>query len=141
MWKGQGVGRVRVDGRQITHLICVRLKSADRRRGQRKGATSKNVNDRQKVSKLFSTLFDIFRAGQKKSKIVKKCQKYFRHFSTIFARHQFSGPFWGAPIKHLLYDFWWGVLGLLPVVFRIEKARNTTPKKSYSKCLRRTKIR
>ena len=53
---------------------------------------------------------------QKTSKIVKKCQKVFRHFSTIFAqgkrrqnrqklskifstifaRHQFSGPFWGA---------------------------------------------
>ena len=30
---------------------------------------------------------------QKTSKIVKKCQNYFRHFSTIFARHQFSGPF------------------------------------------------
>ena len=48
---------------------------------------------------------------KKTSKIVKKCQKYFRHFSTFFAqgkktskssksvkfaRHQFSGPFWGA---------------------------------------------
>ena len=58
---------------------------------------------------------------QKTSKIVKKCQRYFRHFSTFFAqgkkrqkspksfsksfstlfdkiiaRHQFSGPFWGA---------------------------------------------
>ena len=30
---------------------------------------------------------------QKTSKIVKKCQKVFRHFSTIFARHHFSGPF------------------------------------------------
>ena len=60
---------------------------------------------------------------QKTSKIVKKCQKYFRHFSTFFsqgkklrksskklknifdtsrqffARHQFSGPFWGALAK------------------------------------------
>ena len=39
-----------------------------------------------------------------RQKIVKKGQKVFRHFSTIFARHQFSGPFWGAltlsrPIK------------------------------------------
>ena len=33
---------------------------------------------------------------QKTSKIVKKCQKVFRHFSTTFARHYFSGPFWGA---------------------------------------------
>ena len=70
--------------------------SADRKRGQRKGATSKKVENRQKVSKIFSTLFDIFRAGQKTSKIVKKCQNIFRHFSTIFARHRFSGPFCGA---------------------------------------------
>ena len=68
-------------------------KSADCKRGRRKGATSKNVKNRQKVSKSFSTLFDNFRAGQKTSKIVKKCQKHFRHFSTIFARPLFSGPF------------------------------------------------
>ena len=56
---------------------------------------------------------------QKTSKIVEKCQEYFRHFSTffaqgknrqkvskyfrhvltIFARHPFSGPFWGALIE------------------------------------------
>ena len=48
------------------------------------------------MSKIFSTLFDIFRAGQKTSKIVKKRHNIFRHFSTIFARHQFSGPFGGA---------------------------------------------
>ena len=74
---------------------CVALsrRSADFKRGRRKGATSKNVKNRQKVSKSFSTLFDNFRAGQKTSKIVKKCQKVFRHFSTIFARHLFSGPF------------------------------------------------
>ena len=69
------------------------LYSADCKRGWRKGATSKNVKNRQKVSKSFSTLFDNFRAGQKTSKIVKKCQKVFRHFSTIFARPLFSGPF------------------------------------------------
>ena len=63
-----------------------------------KGATSKNVKHCQKVSKISSTLFDIFRTGQKTSKIVKKCQQYFRHFLTSFARHQFSGPFWG-PMK------------------------------------------
>ena len=60
-----------------------------------------HVKKRQKSSKsvkCFSTLFDSFRAGQKTSKIVKKCQIVFRHFSTNFARHHFSGPFWGAPI-------------------------------------------
>ena len=67
--------------------------SADCKRGRRKGATSKTVKNRQKASKSFSTLFDNFRAGQKTSKIVKKCQKVFRHCSTIFARHLFSGPF------------------------------------------------
>ena len=41
-------------------------------------------------------LFDNFRAGQKTSKIVKKCQKVFRHFSTIFAWHHFSGPLLGG---------------------------------------------
>ena len=40
------------------------LISEDRKRGQ-------------KSSKIFSTLFDIFRAGQKRSKIAKKCQKKF----------------------------------------------------------------
>ena len=65
-------------------------------KGRRKGATSKNVRNRQKVSKSFSTLSTNFRAGQKTSKIVKKRQKVFRHFSTIYARRHFSGPFWGA---------------------------------------------
>ena len=60
--------------------------SAECKRGRRKGATSKNVKNRQKVTKTFSTLFDNFRAGQKTSKIAKKCQKHFRHFSTIFAQ-------------------------------------------------------
>ena len=89
--------------------------SADCKRGRRKGATSKNVKNRQKVSKSFSTLFDNFRAGQKTSKIVKKCQKYFRHFSTIFARHQFSGPFWVALIGlRDSQEFAEGALGHLP---------------------------
>ena len=105
-----------VFGRFLNCSCFTRLQSADRKRGQRKGATSKNVKkNRQKVSKYFSTLFDIFRAGQKTSKIGKKCQNVFRHFLTFFAhgkkktskivkkcqksfrqsshRHQFSGPF------------------------------------------------
>ena len=67
---------------------------ADRKRGQWKGATSKIVT---KCQKYFSTLFDIFRAGQKKtSKIVKND---FRHFLAVFARHRFSGPFWVALVN------------------------------------------
>ena len=79
--------------------------SVDHKRGQRKGATSKDVRNRRRVSNILSALFDmfragqktsiivgkwqkyfrLFRAGQKRSKIVRKCQKYFRHFSTTFA--------------------------------------------------------
>ena len=55
-----------------------------------------HVKKRQKSSKGVKNIFDIFRAGQKTSKIVKKCQNIFRHFATIFAWHQFSSPFWGA---------------------------------------------
>ena len=62
-----------------------------------KGAGGKGP--RQKSSKSVKKFFDNFRAGQKTSKIVKKCQKHFRHFSTIFARHLFSGPFWGGSDK------------------------------------------
>ena len=50
----------------------------------------KKVKKCQKYFRHFSTFFA---QGKKTSKIVKKCQKYFRHFSTLFARHQFSGPF------------------------------------------------
>ena len=81
---------------KLQTLVSLGEESADCKRGRRKGATSRNVKNRQKVSKSVSTLFGNFRAGQKTSKIVKKCQNIFRHFSTIFARHQFSGPFWGA---------------------------------------------
>ena len=71
--------------------------SADCKGGRRKGAMSKKIQNRQKVSKTSSTLFDNVRAGQKTSKIIKKRQKVSQHFSTIiFARHHFSSPFWGA---------------------------------------------
>ena len=55
--------------------------------------TSKVVKKCQKVFRHSSTFFA---QGKKTSKLVKKCQTYFRHFSTIFARHHFSGSFWGA---------------------------------------------
>ena len=90
----------------LRFLMVVETPSADCKRGRRKGATSKNVKNRQEVSKSFSTLFDNFRAGQKTSKTVKKLkkrQKVFRHFSTIFAQHHFSVPFWGALIPNCHY--------------------------------------
>ena len=56
-----------------------------------------HVKKSQKVSKMLSTLFDIFRAGQKTSKIVKKCQKYFWHFLWQFSRGtSFPAPFGGS---------------------------------------------
>ena len=73
------------------------LESADCKRGRRKGATSKNVKNRQKVSKSFSTLFDNFRAGQKTSKIVKKCQKFFDTFQQFLSGTFFPAPFGAAP--------------------------------------------
>ena len=50
------------------------------------------------------TLFRNFRYTWKKSKIVTNNS---RHFSTIFARHQYSGPFcqWGALLGIKLRDF------------------------------------
>ena len=67
--------------------------SADRKRGQRKGATSKNVKNLQKMSKIFSTVFDIFRAGQENSKIVKKCKNIFDTFRQISRGTSFPAPF------------------------------------------------
>ena len=85
---------------------CCQAKSQrTAKKGQRKRATSKKRQKSSKSVKNISTVFDNFRAGQKTSKIVKKCQKYFRHFSTIFARHQFSGPFWGA-LKKVRTPLW-----------------------------------
>ena len=60
---------------------CRPLISVDRKRGQRKAATTKIVKNSQKVSKIFSTLFGDFRAGQKN---VKKRQKVSKIFSTLF---------------------------------------------------------
>ena len=58
-------------------------RSADRK------SSGKGRQKHQKVSKTFDT-FRQFSRRAKKSKIVKNI---FRHFSTVFAQHQFSGPF------------------------------------------------
>ena len=67
---------------------------------QKRPAERGNVKKRRKSTGQISTFFDIFCAGQKASKIVKKVPKIFstlfnkcRHFSTNLARHLFSGPF------------------------------------------------
>ena len=70
--------------------------SADRKRGG-KGPRQKNVK---KCQKYISTLFVIFRAGQKRQKSSKKCQisTLFRQFrrSTIFWLLFWGSNFWGS---------------------------------------------
>ena len=56
-------------------------------------------------------LFDIFRAGQKTSKIVKKYQKYFRHFFDNFRaapifRPLLGGSEAGEGFSEILYECW-----------------------------------
>ena len=66
--------------------------SADCKKGRRKGATSKNVKNRQKVSK-------VFRQFSRRAKNVKNRQEVSKIFSTLFDNFRaapFSDPFWGA---------------------------------------------
>ena len=63
--------------------------SAERKRGQRKEKTSKIV-------KNISSLFDILAQGKKRPKIVKKCQKVFRHFDNFRVAPVFQ-PLLGSP--------------------------------------------
>ena len=74
-------------------LLGEALLSADRKRGQRKGATSKIAKKFQKYFRHFSTSFA---QGKKTSKIAKNCQKCFRHFSTISRGASFLAPFGGS---------------------------------------------
>ena len=58
-----------------------------------KGPRQKTLKKCQKVFRHFST---IFAQGKKRQKSSKSVKTFFRHFSTFFARRHFSGPFWGA---------------------------------------------
>ena len=71
---------------------------------QRTAKRASGKGQRQKTSK---SLKKYFRQLSRRAKNVKKCQKYFRLFSTVFARRQFSGPFWGALSKKnvCVFDF------------------------------------
>ena len=69
--------------------------------GLQKGSAERGrVKKRHKSSKGVKNIFNTFRhfshRAKKTSKIVKRRQNMFRHFSAVFARHEFSGPFWGA---------------------------------------------
>ena len=63
---------------------------ADRKRGQRKGATSENVKNRQKSSKIFSTLFDIFPQSKKS----QKSSKSIKILLTLFGSSRAAPVFW-----------------------------------------------
>ena len=69
-------------------------KDADRKTPTERGHI-KNIKKCQKCFRHFSTC-------SRRAKSVKKCRKYFWHFSAVFARHQFSAPFWGALTKDAL---------------------------------------
>ena len=64
--------------------------------GLQKGPAERgHVKKSQKSSKSVKKLFDTFRQFSRRAKNVKKRQKVskvFRHFSTLFAGHLFSGP-------------------------------------------------
>ena len=68
--------------------------------GQQKGpAEMGHVKQRQKSSKSDKYIFDTFRLLLRWARKIKNWQKVSKRFSTfltIFARHQFSGPFFGA---------------------------------------------
>ena len=71
--------------------------------GLQKGPVERgHVNKRQKSSKSVKKFFDTSRQVSRRAKSVKNRQKMSKSFSTLvdkfFARHPFSGPFWGAPM-------------------------------------------
>ena len=76
--------------------------------GPQKGPAERgHVKKRQKSSKSVKNIFDTFRHFSRRAKNVKnrpKVSKIFRHFLTIFAGHQFSGPFWEALICYAVAD-------------------------------------
>ena len=62
--------------------------------GLQKGPAERgHVKKRQKSSKSVKKFFDTFRQFSRRAKNVKNRQKVSKGFSTIFAQHLFSGPF------------------------------------------------
>ena len=81
------------NGPKRTEMDRIGHGSADRKRGRRKGATSRSVKNCQKVSRQISTIFALF--GKKRQKSSKTFCDTFRHFSTVLEQHRFSGLFGG----------------------------------------------
>ena len=72
-----------------------RESSADCKRGWRKGATSKNVKNRQKVSKYFRHFSTIFAQGKKRQKSSKSVKNIFDTFRQFSHGTRFQAPFGG----------------------------------------------
>ena len=60
-----------------------------------------HVKKRQKSSKSVKKFFGTFRQFSCRAKNVKNRQKVSKSFSTIFARLHFSGPFWGGSDRNV----------------------------------------
>ena len=95
--------------------------SADCKRGRRKGATSNNVKNRQKVSKSFSTLFDNFRAAPFFWPLLQSAELFWSSNRS----HCDSNSQYSVAKIHLPYN-----------LFRLHPSRNDesmseTPKQSY----------
>ena len=70
--------------------------SADCKRGRRKGAASKNVKSVKKCQKVFRHFSTIFAQGKKRQKSSKNVKKFFDTFRQFSRRHHFPRPLLGA---------------------------------------------
>ena len=66
------------------------------------------------MSKIFSTLCDNSAQGRKRRNLSINVKNRFRHSSTFFVRHQFSGPFSG---------FWGTLIFVVPKISRKKKKK------------------
>ena len=76
------------------------LSSADCKRGRRKGATSKNVKIVKKCQKVFRHFSTLFAQGKKRQKSSKNVKKFFDTFRQISRGTIFPAPFGGLCCQH-----------------------------------------
>ena len=112
------------EGSSFKRLACGDTFESPFLSGPQNGPAEKgHIKKRQKVSKIFSTLFDIFAQGQKTSKIVKKCHIYFDFLDNVRAGSVFR-PILGSDfVTFILLEFWAlqgdsGITRLLSAFFR-----------------------
>ena len=91
-----------------------------------------HVKKRQKSSKSVKNIFDTFRHFSRRAKNVKNRQKVSKSFSTIFARHLFSGPFCN-PLRKI------GMTGFVRDGFGCNTSSQMS-KQRFSRALRHTLV-